>query len=161
MLLTLMRHGQAQPYSSSDGGRELTDAGRLFTREIVRGLRAGGWLPGALVCSPLLRSQQTAQIILEHYPGLPLEVLREATESDGDALLREMSYLDLVDPVIVGHEPGISRLAAQLLGATGVLPFEEGAVAGLRIDGLPPRRPAELLFFAPPSFALALRELPL
>lgn len=156
MLLTLMRHGNAEPWAGDDHTRTLTDAGRSIVADVARGLRAGGWLPGAIVCSPLVRSQQTAGIVQEHFPGIPLEVMRQVIHTDDD-LLDEMSYLDLVDPVIVGHEPGLSRLAARLIGADGLLAFDPASVACFRIDGLPPRRPSELLFFAPPSFAKVLR----
>ncbi len=152
MLLTLMRHGIAEPYTGSDAGRELTPEGVSIVHRVVLGLKASGWLPGGVVCSPLIRSQQTAAVILEHYPGLPQIVLREVIATE-DNLLEEIGYHELVDPVVVGHEPGISRLAADLIGAAPRLRFEPATVAGYRLDGFPPRQPAQLLFYAPPSFA--------
>jgi len=157
MLLTLMRHGQAEPWAGDDHTRTLTEAGKTIVAEVARGLKAGGWVPGTIVCSPLLRSQQTADVVAEQFPGVPVEILQQVVHTD-DTLLDEMSYLDLVDPVIVGHEPGLSRLAARLIGADGLLAFDTASVACFRIDGLPPRRPAQLLFFAPPSFANVLRN---
>ncbi|MED5372355.1 MAG: histidine phosphatase family protein [Myxococcota bacterium] len=156
MLLTLMRHGLAERYSQSDAGRPLTDPGRAIVRDVVRGLHNGGWLPGAVVCSPLLRSRQTAELVIEQYPGLPLEVLGEVVQAE-PILLEELGWRDLIDPLIIGHEPGLSRMAARLIGAEGLMAFEEASVACFRIDDLPPRKPAELIFFAPPSFALAAR----
>lgn len=156
MLLTLMRHGKAEPWAGDDHTRTLTDVGATIVAEVARGLKAGGWVPGAVVCSPLLRSQQTAGIVADHFPGVPVEIMQQVVHTD-EALLEQMAQLDLVDAVIVGHEPGLSRLAARLIGADGLLAFDTGSIACFRIDGLPPRRPAELLFFAPPSFANALR----
>ncbi|MCB9793527.1 MAG: histidine phosphatase family protein [Alphaproteobacteria bacterium] len=152
MLLTLMRHGIAERFASSDADRQLTDAGRGIAREVIGGLKAGGWMPGVVVCSPMTRSRQTAAVVLDAYPGTPLEVLPEVLKPEED-LLDEMQFRDMVDPLVVGHEPGLSRLSAHLLGAQGVLSFQPAALACFRVDGLPPRRPAELLFFAPPIFA--------
>lgn len=151
MLLTLMRHGHAESWAGSDPERRLTTAGEKIVAEVLHGLKAGGWTPGALVCSPYLRARQTASLALEHFPGTPLEILPEVLEPE-DGLLERIGAQDLVDPLVVGHEPGLSRLGAVLLGAKGVLSFQPAAVACFRVDGLPPRRPAELLFFAPPTF---------
>lgn len=156
MVLTLMRHGIAESWTGSDASRSLTPQGSEIVHEVVKGLEAGGWSPGAVVCSPLLRSQQTAAIVLEHFPGLQHEVLSQVVHTDDD-LFDEMSWLGVVDPVIVGHNPGLSRLAAQLIGARGHMPFEPATVACYRVDGLPPRSPAQLMFFAPPTFARCLR----
>lgn len=159
MLLTLMRHGHAEAWAGSDPERRLTTAGERIVAEVVQGLKAGGWTPGAVVCSPFLRARQTASIALELFPGTPLEVLPEVLEPD-EGLLERIGAQDLVDPLVVGHEPGLSRLSAALLGARGVIPFQPAAVACMRLDGLPPRRPAELIFFAPPTFARCFRADP-
>lgn len=156
MLLTLMRHGLAERFQGDDATRPLTTPGRSIVSDVVRGLKHGGWLPGAVVCSPLVRSMQTAKIVIEHFPGLPLEVLDEVVQA-GPPLLRKLGGHDLIDPLVIGHEPGLSRLAAHLIEADGLMAFEEASVACFRLDDLPPRRPAELIFFAPPSFALAAR----
>lgn len=155
MLLTLMRHGIAEAFSGSDASRALTPEGATIVREVVRGLKAGGWLPGAIVCSPLVRSQQTAALIEGEFPGVPVEVLRSVIHTDSD-LLEEISARGLVDPVIVGHNPGISYLAGMLTGGAPI-PFEPAAVAVYRLDALPPRSPGQLLCFAPPSFARCFR----
>ncbi len=157
MLLTLMRHGLAERFQGDDASRTLTDTGRSIVWDVVRGLKMGGWLPGAVVCSPLVRSMQTAELVIEHYPGLPIEVLGNVVKA-GPELLRELGERELVDPLIIGHEPALSGLAARLIGADGLMAFEEASVACFRLDDLPPRRPAELIFFAPPSFALAARK---
>lgn len=156
MLLTLMRHGLAERFQGDDASRPLTDPGRSIVSDVVRGLKHGGWLPGAVVCSPLVRSMQTAKIVVEHFPGLPLDVLGEVIQA-GPPLLRKMGEHELIDPLVIGHEPALSRLAARLIGAEGLMAFEEASVACFRLDDLPPRGPAELIFFAPPSFSLAAR----
>jgi phosphohistidine phosphatase SixA len=155
MLLTLMRHGAAEPHASSDAFRPLSPEGQEAVRSVAAHLKAAGWVPGAVVCSPLLRSQQTASILREHFPGLPMEVLREVISTD-ESLVHELGARELVDPIVVGHEPGLSRLAARLIGASGLLAFETSSVACFRVDGFPPRRPAHLLFFVPPGLARCL-----
>ena len=155
MLLTLMRHGIAESFAGSDANRALTPSGAVIVREVVRGLHAGGWLPGSIVCSPLVRARQTAALIEARFPGLPTEVLTQAIHTAPD-LLEQIGRLGLVDPIIVGHNPGISRLAGELIGA-GHLPFEPATVACYRLDGLPPREHGQLLWFAPPNFARCFR----
>lgn len=147
MLLTLMRHGAAEPA----GGRErpLTPDGHASMVELIDLLASSGWLPGAIVCSPLLRSRQTAQVLLGAYPGTPLEVLPELTDTNS-GVLDELAWRELVDPVVIGHQPGLARLVGSLLGAQGALDFPPGAIACLRVNALPPSKPAELLFFVSP-----------
>jgi phosphohistidine phosphatase len=152
MLVTLMRHGIAESFARSDADRRLTDAGERIVDEVILGLKSCGWCPGAIVCSPLTRSRQTAAVALKHFPGTPLDVLPAVVEAD-EALLAELGARELIDPLVIGHEPGLSRLAGSLLGARGVLHFQPATVACLRVDALPPRTPAELLFLAPPLFA--------
>lgn len=156
MLLTLMRHGIAESWAASDSERRLTPGGERIVMDVIAGLKAGGWLPGGVVCSPLTRSRQTADLVLDAFPGTALEVTKSVLEPE-DGLLDELAWREMVDPVVVGHEPGLSRFAAQLLGSRGILSFQPAAVACFRVDGLPPRNPAEMLFFAPPIFARCFR----
>lgn len=156
MLLTLMRHGVAESWAASDADRRLTAGGEKIVTEVVAGLKSGGWLPGCVVCSPLTRSRQTADLIIQAFPGTVLEITKAVLEPD-EGLLDELAWREMVDPLVIGHEPGLSRLAAQLLGSRGILSFQPAAVACFRVDGLPPRNPAEMLFFAPPIFARCFR----
>ncbi len=58
---------------------------------------------------------------------------------------------------LVGHEPCLGELAAQLLGCARTLPFKKGGVCYITIQGLTSRRPGELVWFLPPK---VLRRLP-
>lgn len=140
----LMRHGEAVddgPPSLGDDGRWLTGKGRVQTRAVATELavKAG---PLAMWTSPLVRAVQTAEIVAGvcgltdqvrvqealSTRGSPREVLRAIGQHTGPAPL-----------ILVGHEPGLSLLAQELLGAgvqwpgfrkSGVLAVKRAAATG-------------------------------
>ncbi len=147
--LTLMRHGSAEPYSGDDAGRSLSPEGMEQVAAVTRALVAGGWRPGAIVHSPLKRAVQTAELVAAQLPpGLECVALSEVVAA-GPALLALLGRLDLPDPLVVGHNPGISELARALLSAGGPLPFGTASVACFELHQLPPVSPAALRFFTP------------
>ncbi len=147
--LTLMRHGRAEPYSGDDAGRPLSPEGVEQVAAVTQVLVAGGWRPGAIVHSPLKRAVQTAELVAAQLPpGLERVALSEVVAA-GPALLAMLGRLDLPDPLVVGHNPGISELARTLLGAGGPLPFGTASAACFDLHRLPPASPATLLFFTP------------
>lgn len=147
--LTLMRHGIAEPYSGDDDSRSLTPEGMEQISAVAQSLVAGGWCPGALVHSPLKRAVQTAELVAAHLPpGLERISLEEVVPA-GPALLSMLGRMGLRDPLVVGHNPGISELARRLLGASGPLPFGTGTAACFELHQLPPVSPAALVFFTP------------
>lgn len=115
----LIRHGDAVPEedAGSDRDRWLSPAGREAARVLARLLRDQAVAPEAILCSPLPRAVQTAELIagaLDYLgtirslrclePAAQPRVAATAIRGAGEAML------------VVSHEPAISALAAFILG---------------------------------------------
>ena len=158
-VLYLVRHAIAAPAAAgmSDSDRALTAEGKRKMREAAAGLKRLDIIPDVVLSSPLRRAVETAAVLVdtlarkvavEIYP--PLAPGYEAV----DVLQGLGPYRSARELVLVGHEPGIGRLASQLLTESvdlARLPFKKGAVAAFHVDALPPPAPAELVWFMTPK----------
>jgi phosphohistidine phosphatase len=126
MRIYLVRHGDAvtEEDAGSDRDRWLSARGRESARILGRLLRGQNVEPDAIVCSPLPRASQTAELLAASLdflgviaslrclePSAQPSVAAEAIARAGRAVL------------VVGHEPAISALGAHLLGQPSMLPF--------------------------------------
>jgi phosphohistidine phosphatase len=162
MRLYVVRHGIAENEArGGDAARRLTPAGRSKMRLAARGLRRMRVSVQTLFTSPFARAAETAAILVAEHGDLPepkeLDALaqgRPPLESIR-ALARQAKRGDLM---IVGHEPGLSGIAAALLTGSpdGMkLDLKKGGVIALELDRVAPRR-ATLLWMSTPR---ALRRL--
>jgi phosphohistidine phosphatase len=165
MQLLLMRHGIAAPLDEkigTDAARPLTAEGVEKTRQVAAGLRAAGSTPDVIATSPLLRALQTAQIMRaaggKSKTAPPLETWPELEHAEYSALLPRLKKVQAAHKVLkvllVGHEPGMSRLVAHLLtGSPGgfALAFKKAAVCALEVDFTAAKPQATLLWYAPPK----------
>jgi phosphohistidine phosphatase len=135
MRLLLLRHGIAADAGPApddrDGSRPLTPEGAERMRTQARGMARLGIAADAVVCSPLTRCRQTADIVAEAIgadvrsdaglaPGADLDAVEEALRAHPDA-----------DAVLVcGHQPDLSRIVADLTGGA-VVGFGRGTLAVL------------------------------
>ena len=147
-----MRHGIAAPLGGeirSDAARPLTSEGLTRTQEVAAGLCAFDVRPNLIASSPLLRALQTAEIVRDAFSkgnsrensrasAPQLETWPEMEYAEYSALLPRLKNAVSHDTVLlVGHEPGLSRLAAHLLtgSPTGfMLEFKKAAVCALEIS---------------------------
>jgi len=158
MRLYVVRHGIAEeepPKGGDDGARRLTPQGRARLRRIGRALRRLEARVDALVTSPLARAAETAAILVDAHGKLPAPVVC-AELAQGVAPLTTVralaSYARRGDLMIVGHEPGLSRVVAVLLTGSpdGVaIELKKGGCALLELDRLAPRH-ARLVWSCPP-----------
>lgn len=121
MQLLLLRHGIATS-GVPDASRALSPAGRERTQAVLQRLVGLDLLAGALYTSPLLRALQTAELAVA--AGLaPALQLAPALAPGADALawllpqLAGAQVTGVTRLALVGHEPDLSGLAAQLIGA--------------------------------------------
>lgn len=123
MKIYLVRHGEAVPEedAGSDRDRWLSRTGRDSVRVLGRLLLEQGLVFEApidtILCSPLPRAVQTAEILAEclQYIGV-IESLR-ALEPSAQPMIASKAVLARGKAVlVVGHEPSISSLGAYLLG---------------------------------------------
>lgn len=139
-ILILMRHAQAAPTLTADGLRPLTPQGRQQALHAAAALARAGLRPRTLLCSPLLRALQTAQLLAPTWQltPQPVDVLDGRLSAQGlaDFLCRQTEQYPFL--LCVGHNPGISLAAGLLAGRT--FSFAPGQWAALELaDAARPR----------------------
>ena len=147
--LLLLRHGIAEEPRAGldDRDRALTERGRSRSRAVLDLLRARGLVADRLLCSPLLRARQTAEIAVAAGWAPALELVAELAPG-GDALAALPRWLQAVTAAagagpqrlaLVGHEPDLTVLAARLLGAPpGALELRKAGLIQLQLPALSP-----------------------
>lgn len=116
--------------------RYLTPEGRDFCRKTARTILKKGVKPDLILTSPLLRAVQTADILAENlaYRG-PLMAVDEL--EPGFALHGLRQLLNRFQPVneliVVGHEPDLSTVVAELLCLDKGFKFKKGGALKLVI----------------------------
>lgn len=148
MELILWRHAEAAP-GLSDLGRRLTDKGAHDARRMARWLRPR--LPGShkVVASPARRAQQTAATLTSEFAAAD-EIGAGASP---DALLDFVLNLPAATIIVVGHQPTLGRLAAQLMsGRAADWGMKPGAIWWLTCHQRAGSEKAELRAMMSPEF---------
>jgi phosphohistidine phosphatase len=136
--LLLIRHGIAESssISGSDRNRQLTRTGRDQFQMMADWLVENDAKPEKILSSPLLRAQQTAEILSESaelnfgedqvcpWIGFGLQF---------DKLLSCLNESFQSTIAIVGHEPDMSSCTSRLVGG-GSYRFTPGTVACIRFE---------------------------
>ena len=152
--LSLVRHahaGDPMKWRGSDEVRPLTEKGRQQSERLGLFLAAAGFRPDAILTSPKTRAVETARLVAA---ALDLDVTVVAELGDPlnlesvDALLHSAG--DPTRPLLVGHDPDFSMLAAELVGVAE-LPLKKAAL--IRIDATRPFEPGGgvLRWLVPPD----------
>ena len=141
MRLILVRHAEAEVESAGtmgDFGRALTPRGRAQaadTSEFLLGQKSKKKRVVHIWTSPFVRAVQTAEELATRLTEVTVSVA-EALGS-GQSAARELQFCATLDPeqdaVLVGHEPLLSELGAELLGRRA-LPFGFEKAACLVLD---------------------------
>lgn len=156
--LCLLRHahaGDPMKWVGSDALRPLTEKGRLQSERLGLLLARTSFRPDAILSSPKIRALETARLV-----AAPLGVRVDVIDALGEAL-----DLDAVErllraggnphrPMLVGHDPDFSMLAAELIGISE-LPLRKAAL--VRIDVTLPLAPGRgiLRWLLPPDLLAA------
>ena len=160
--LYLIRHGVAAERGKEwpdDSQRPLTPEGIGRLRKAVRGLNRIDVNFDQIVTSPLVRTRQTADVFAEELKSKPPIVTSDALAPAGTpaAVVQEITrHVGKARVALVGHEPNLGELAAQLIGARTPLEFKKGGVCRIDFDMLPPKGGGMLRWFLTPKM---LREL--
>ena len=155
--LYLIRHGLAAERGKEwpdDSKRPLTPDGIARLRRSARGLDALGVTFDQIVASPLVRTRQTADVLAEELKGKPPIVASDALAPAGSsaAVMQELArHVRHARVALVGHEPNLGELAAQLIGARTPLEFKKGGICRIDFDILPPKGTGALRWFATPK----------
>jgi phosphohistidine phosphatase len=161
LLLYLMRHGAAEDISPSgrDADRPLTRVGSAAVRRVALALQAGklhapsvpvpGGRPlGQIIASPLVRAQQTADILRGVLcPHVDIETDEDLTP-EGSAYDLAVRLASMTcDTLLVGHQPNIEMVARAIIASpvSGVGPaarlpasFRTATVVAFHVEGRPP-----------------------
>lgn len=143
----MVRHGWAgDPAQFSlrtgydDELRPLDKRGRKEIRQVAKGLRSIFKDCDLVAASPLVRAQQTADVLMANWPRSKkpefVEMPELRPDSDPQATWRALTKIKSADVItVVGHEPHLSRfLSFMLTGDTlHPLPLKKGGVAVIEI----------------------------
>lgn len=139
MRIYLVRHGDAIPEeeAGSDRDRWLSARGREAARVLGRLLREQGVAPDAILCSPLPRAVQTAELLAAclDYLG-PISSRRFLEPSAHPRLAATEIAAAGAAVMVVGHEPSISSLGAYVLGRPAFPQFRTAQCNAIE-DGKP------------------------
>jgi phosphohistidine phosphatase len=124
MDLYVIRHAEAVKWDEDDGHgdaeRPLTEAGEGQARALATALQRRGVRLSHVLCSPLLRAQQTAEGMLRQWTGPAPELQTCDGLAPGGRRKRLAKALDKLkaDAVaVVGHDPDLSEFVGWLLGS--------------------------------------------
>ncbi|MFI7799567.1 phosphohistidine phosphatase SixA [Pseudomonas sp. DD1] len=112
MKLWVLRHGEAESHAPSDAQRNLTERGREEVLHSAAHLI--GQPIGAIIASPYVRAQQTAQLVREALGFVPEIRTVSWLTPDGNPL-QVLEKLDTDDNVLlVSHQPLVGNLISFL-----------------------------------------------
>jgi phosphohistidine phosphatase len=138
-------------WSGPDDLRPLTEKGRLQATRIGALLAASGQIPDTILTSPKMRALETARLAAAEL-GMSVDIVAEL---GGPLDLRAVDEIVRAAgghrrPLLVGHDPDFSALAAELAGVSE-LPMRKAAL--IRLDAYLPLRPgaAILRWLVPPD----------
>ena len=125
MDLILWRHAEAAD-GSPDHDRKLTAKGVKQAEKVAAFLRQHLPEHHRILVSPATRTQQTAAALTDHFTLTPAV----APGASAQAVLREAKWPDAGGTVLlVGHQPTLGEVAAQLLGCNDYsLSIKKGAL---------------------------------
>ena len=124
MDLILWRHAEAED-GVPDLERRLTAKGRKQAERVAQWLLQRMPARFAVISSPAARALQTAQAL-----GVPVKTDRTlAPGASPEAILKACGWPDYKSAaVVVGHQPDLGRVVAELLAARGGVSLKKGAL---------------------------------
>lgn len=160
--LYFIRHGIAGEHGSyaDDNKRPLSDEGKHKTQQVAKRLHALDLRFDLILTSPLVRAQQTADILLAAKLSQTVEIVPYL--APGGSLHEWLGWLhgwrspDTKALALVGHEPDLSAWAETLIwGETkGGLRLRKAGVIGLTLPEQTPLGNSSLFWLTPPRFLM-------
>ena len=165
MELYLIRHGIAgdrAEYLSNDNIRPLTTEGRQKTKKVAKRLNDIGVRFSLILTSPLVRAQQTAEILQKAGLSDQLEEFTPlAPEGDIQAWvkwwLKYSGTKQATAIALVGHQPNLGNWAEMLIwgSPTGRLVVKKAGVIGMKLpEAGTPLGKSELFLFTSPKWLM-------
>jgi phosphohistidine phosphatase len=138
--LWVLRHAEAEPHGTrSDSERRLTPRGEAQAHAAGLALARLGAEFEAVLYSPKTRARRTAELAAAAWEGGQRALLRVheplASGFDGAAALDASHELSADGRLLlVGHEPDLSTVVAELTG--GRIDLKKGGLAVVRLEGV-------------------------
>jgi phosphohistidine phosphatase len=163
--LLVVRHAIAMERDAKrwpdDRLRPLSSRGSSRGRKAAAGMQRLGFSPAIVLASPLVRAQQTAQILQRYARWPPAQVWTElAPETPARALLERLGRSAAACVAVIGHEPQLSALLGECLpgGSASQFTLRKMGAALLRFRGRARPGRGQLVWFAPPRLLRAARR---
>ncbi len=159
MILYFMRHGEVGPplVAGAEDESVLTEEGTDALRSAAPLWRRLSLRPDAVLCSPLVRARQTAELVVAALelgrPPFIDERLRPGAEWP-DLAQAMAKHTDARRVMFVGHEPDLSNAIRLLTGASAVR-MRKGGIACLEFPGVPEPGSGELAWLLDPDMYVA------
>jgi phosphohistidine phosphatase len=153
----LIRHGIAAERGKEwpdDSKRPLTPEGLVSLRKEARALTNLGVTFDQIVSSPLVRTRQTADVFSAELKGHPEIVLADALAPAGTpaSIIQEIAkHIRKARIALVGHEPNLGELAAELIGARAPLEFKKGGICRIDFEVPPSKGAGHLRWLVTPK----------
>jgi phosphohistidine phosphatase len=149
----LLRHahaGDAFDWIGDDELRPLTKKGRRQCERLGAFLDEHGVRPDVIVTSPLVRAQQTAELVAA---TLGMSVKKDQRLGSGFSKRELWALLDETgarEPMFVGHDPDFSTLLSYLVDAAG-MSMRKGTLASIDLHTKLGDGEGELRWLVPPD----------
>jgi phosphohistidine phosphatase len=157
MIVYVLRHAEAVEANDTlqDEWRYLTEKGRSAAEKTCSAIARFGPKPRLTVTSPLTRAVQTAEIAA-------IQACRKNVVVASGLLLPGAGVSELIEYIkgcrdakrvmLVGHEPQLGSLVAELLGCgNNRVPLKKGACVALKLDPDSGDKPASFLWYLAPG----------
>lgn len=144
--LFLLRHAKSSwdDPALEDFDRPLNGRGRKDAKRMGRYMAEQGIRPGIALVSGAARTRATWDLVEPHLEGVPVSIEDELYEAGKARLLTRLRGLDehMDSALLIGHNPGIGRLAEVLADHHGepallaelAAKFPTGALAVIELD---------------------------
>ena len=136
MQIYFLRHADAFPKGPKyreDNLRPLTSDGKKQAKQIARFLQ--GIHIEAILTSPLIRAEQTAQILSDRL-GAKIKAVEELSPGFNLNKLPKVveGYKKAERIILVGHEPDLSDTVKKMIGGKAELDIGKGGLAVVEVD---------------------------
>lgn len=162
MNLYLARHGESgksMADAKKDTKRPLTSEGRKEVEEIADSIVRLGARFDEIATSPLPRAIETARIIAKRQKKAKLLVWDELSpEGDRRVMLSRLAKMGHESEVLlVGHEPYLTSVVADLMGARpGTILLKKAGLVRVRVTSFAPSAKGELRWLLSPRVLKAI-----
>ncbi|MBV6623782.1 MAG: phosphohistidine phosphatase SixA [Rivularia sp. (in: Bacteria)] len=164
MELYLIRHGIAQEATSEirDEDRRLTEQGRKKTQKVARRLKDLGLSFDLIATSPLVRAQQTAEILISTELSSQLEQCSYLAPNGNiedwvEKWLIPKQYSKTACVALIGHQPCLSNWAEILIWgeAKDSLVLKKAGTIGIETpETLPIFGRCQMFWLTPPRYLI-------